>query len=279
MRPRIDTHHHFWQTARQEQPWRSPAHTELAADFEPADLAPLLDAAGVDATVLVESVDTAEENDRLAVYAAAFPRVAGIVGWLPLADPAAARAELARADRARWCGARCLVAREPLDWLDPGLMAELAASDLAWDVVAVTDAQVEAVVALARRVPELRIVVDHLARPPLETGDLDGWAAGLAALAGCPNVALKVSIGIDLLTSWPRWEPAALVPAVAYAVAAFGPDRLMLASNWPVVTLRADYVTALRDLDAAVIAAGVDAKGLAEVRGGTAARWYHLPRS
>jgi L-fuconolactonase len=92
-------------------------------------------------------------------------------------------------------------------------------------------------------------------------------------------VALKVSIGIDLLTSWPRWDPAALGPAVARAVAAFGPNRLMLASNWPVVTLRAAYTTALRDLDAAVVAAGVDPAGLAEVRGGTATRWYHLPRS
>jgi L-fuconolactonase len=274
----VDAHHHFWQTARQEQPWRSAAHTELVADFEPADLAPLVDAAGVDATVLVESVDTAEENDRLARYAAAFPRVAGVVGWLPLADPAAARAELARADRARWCGVRCLVAREPLDWLAPDLMAELAAEGLAWDVVPVTDAQVEAVVALARRVPELRIVVDHLARPPLETGDLDGWAARLAALAACENVALKVSVGIDVLASWSRWEPAALAPVVAHAVAAFGPRRLMLASNWPVVTLRAGYRSAVRDLDAAVAAAGVDAAGLAEVRGGTATRWYRLPR-
>jgi predicted TIM-barrel fold metal-dependent hydrolase len=274
----IDTHHHFWRTAAQEQPWRSPTHTELAVDFEPGDLAPLLDASGVDATVLVESVDTPEENDRLAAYAAAFPRVAGIVGWLPLADPAMARAELARVDRARWCGVRCLVAREPLDWLDPGLMAALAAADLSWDVVAVTDAQVEAVVALAGRVPELRIVVDHLARPPLETGDLDGWAARLAALAGCPNVALKLSIGIDLLASWKEWAPAAITPAVAHAVAAFGPDRLMLASNWPVVTLRADYATAVRDLDAAVVAAGVDEAGLGEVRAGTATRWYRLPR-
>jgi L-fuconolactonase len=273
----IDTHHHFWRTAAQEQPWRSPANTELAVDFEPADLAPLLDAAGVEATVLVESVDTPDENDRLAAYAAAFPQVAGIVGWLPLADPAAARAELARVDRTRWCGVRCLVAREPLDWLDPDLMAELAADGLAWDVVPVTDAQVEAVARLARRVPDLRIVVDHLARPPLETGDLDGWTARLAALAAGPNVALKVSIGIDLLASWTRWDPAALVPAVAHAVAAFGPDRLMLASNWPVVTLRADYRTALRDLDAAVVAAGVDAAGLAQVREGTARRWYRLP--
>jgi L-fuconolactonase len=134
------------------------------------------------------------------------------------------------------------------------------------------------VVALARRVPELRIVVDHLARPPLETGDLDGWSDRLAALAACPNVALKLSIGIDLLTSWERWDPTAIAPAVAHAVKAFGPDRLMLASNWPVVTLRADYATALRDLEAAVVGAGVDDAGLAEVRAGTARRWYGLPR-
>jgi L-fuconolactonase len=275
----IDTHHHFWRTALQEQPWRDPAHTELAADFEPADLAPLMAAAGVDATVLVESVDTPDENDRLAAYAEAFPQVAGVVGWLPLADPALARAELARVDRSRWCGVRCLVAREPLDWLDPGLMATLAAADLAWDVVPVTDAQVEAIVAVARRVPDLRIVADHLARPPLETGDLDGWRARIAALASRPNIALKLSIGVDLLTAWPRWDPAAIAPAVAHAVAAFGPERLMLASNWPVVTVRADYATAVRDLDAAVVAAGVDEAGMAEVRGGTATRWYRLPRS
>jgi L-fuconolactonase len=274
----VDTHHHFWRTALQEQPWRDPAHTELAADFEPADLAPLMAAAGVDATVLVESVDTPDENDRLAAYAEAFPQVAGVVGWLPLADPAMARAELARVDRSRWCGVRCLVAREPLDWLDPELMATLAAADLAWDVVPVTDAQVEAIVALARRVPDLRIVADHLARPPLETGDLDGWVARLAALAACPNVALKVSIGVDLLSAWDRWDPAAIASAVAHAVRAFGPERLMLASNWPVVTVRADYGTAVRDLDAAVAAAGVDEAGLAEVRGGTATRWYRLPR-
>ncbi|QYN38351.1 amidohydrolase family protein [Pseudonocardia sp. DSM 110487] len=274
----IDTHHHFWRTALQEQPWRSPTHTQLAVDFEPADLAPLLEASGVEATVLVESVDTPEENDRLAAYAAAFPQVAGVVGWLPLADPAIARAELARADRSQWCGVRCLVARDSLDWLDPGLMTTLAAADLVWDVVPVTDAQVAAVAGLARRVPELRIVVDHLARPPLETGDLDAWVNRLATLAACPNVALKLSIGIDLLTTWPRWDPAAIAPAVAHAVAAFGPERLMFASNWPVVTIRADYATALRDLEAAVVAAGVDDAGLAEVRAGTATRWYRLPR-
>jgi L-fuconolactonase len=278
----IDAHHHFWRTAAQEQSWRGDAHPGLAADFEPADLAPLLDTAGVDATVLVESVDTPEENDRLAAYAAAFGRVAGVVGWLPLADPALARAELARADRARWCGVRCLVARAPLPWLAESdvvaLLVDLARENLAWDVVPVTDDQVAAVVAAARQVPDLRIVVDHLARPPLDTGDRQGWSARLAALAACENVALKVSVGIDVLSAWPQWRPDDLVPYVARAVELFGPRRLMLASNWPVVTVKASHGDALRDLDAAVAATGLPAAELAEVRGGTAARWYGLPR-
>jgi L-fuconolactonase len=283
----IDAHHHFWRTAAQEQPWRGDAHPGLAADFEPADLGPLLDSAGVDATVLVESVDTADENDRLAAYAAAFDRVAGVVGWLPLAEPALARGELARADRARWCGVRCLVARQPLRWLaDPdvvALLGELARENLAWDVVPVTDEQVAAVVAAARQVPGLRIVVDHLARPPLDSadpsgGDAEGWSARLAALAACENVALKVSVGIDVLTAWPQWRPDDLLQYAARAVELFGPPRLMLASNWPVVTVKASHGDALRALDAAVAATGLSAAELAEVRGGTAARWYGLPR-
>ena len=194
--PTVDAHHHFWRTALQEQPWRTSAHTALVRDFEPADLRPQLDEVGVDVTVLIESVDTSQENDRMVAYAAAFPRVAGIVGWLPVADAAAARAELDRADRDRWCGVRCLVGREPLDRLgtpeSTGLMRELAEADLAWDVVPVTDEQTRAVVELARRVPQLRIVADHLARPPLDGGDLDAWTGRLSDLAACENVALKV---------------------------------------------------------------------------------------
>lgn len=281
--PTVDAHHHFWQIARQEQPWRTGAHAGLARDFEPTDLAPQLDRAGVDATVLVESVDTVAENDRLAAYAAAFPRVAGVVGWLPLEHPDRARAELDRADRDRWRGVRCLVGRAPLPWLSApatvALMRNLAATGLAWDVVPVTDEQARAVVELARRVPQLRIVVDHLARPPLDTGDVDGWAQRLGELAACENVALKVSVGIDVLTAWPQWRPEDLIPYVARAVDLFGPHRLMLASNWPVVTLRADYGSSLRDLDAAVAGCGLTATELADVRGGTAVRWYTLSGS
>jgi L-fuconolactonase len=278
--PTIDAHHHFWRTDAQEQPWRGAAHACLAADFEPADLTPLLDETGTDHTVLVQSVDTPDENDRLAHYAAA-PRVAGVVGWLPLADPGSARAELDRADRGRWCGVRCLLGRDPMPWLaEPdvvALLGRLARDNLVWDVVPVTDEQVAAVAAAARQVPQLRVVVDHLARPPLDTGDTRTWTARLRELAACENIALKVSVGIDVLTTWPRWRPAELYPYVAAAVELFGPHRLMRASNWPVITLAAPYATAVRDLDLAVAATGLSPADLAEVRGGTAIRWYALP--
>ncbi|UED84450.1 amidohydrolase family protein [Streptomyces profundus] len=274
----IDAHHHFWQVSRQDQPWRTHQHHGIARDFEPEQLRPELTAAGVDATILVQSVDSAEENDRIVDYARRASFVAGLVGWLPLARPEAARAELGRLTADALCGVRTLVARDPLDWLtEPAtvdLCHELAERGLAWDVVPVTDQQVRAVTALAGAVPGLRIVVDHLARPPVERGDLRAWADRLAALAAHPAVALKVSVGIDVLTAWERWDADALLPHVTEAVRYFGPERLMLASNWPVSLLRRDYVGTLSDLSDLLVRSGLDEESLAQVRGQTAARWY-----
>ena len=274
----VDAHQHYWRVGEQSAPWRTPAHAEIERDFEPADLRGELRAAGVEATVLVQSADEPAENDRLAAYAGATPTVAGVVAWLPLHAPAAARCELDRiADLPRLAGVRCLVGREPPDWLARAdvraLFGELAERGLAWDVVAVTPEQRAAVGALAAAVPDLRIVVDHLARPPLEGPDAGCWERELRALARWPNVALKLSIGIDALTAWKHWDAAALRRPVACAVEAFGPQRLMLASNWPVVLLRRSYTHAWRDLDRAAGLTGADA---AAIRGGTAIRWYVL---
>ncbi len=276
----VDAHQHFWEVAAQEQSWRTSAHGSIDRDYEPQDLAPELAAAGVDATVLMQSVDSPEENDRLAAYAAATPTVAGVVGWLPLQDAVAARRELDRAGDPTWCGVRCLVARDPMEWLATpdslALFREIAARDMAWDVVPVTAEQVDAVVRLAQAVPELRVVVDHLARPPLDTGGWQPWADLVGRLAQCPGVALKVSVGIDALTAWPAWQPEALRPYVRHVLESFGPGRLMLASNWPVVLLRASYGQAWTDLREALAAAGATGDDLDRIQGGTAQRWYGL---
>ena len=277
----VDAHHHYWRVDAEEQGWRTSAHGAIDRDYGPQDLHPELAAAGVEATVLMQSVDSAAENDRMAAYVRESPSVAGVVGWLPVREPEAARAELDRAADATWRGVRCLIARDPMAWLaDPAVVAlfrDLAARDLAWDVVPITPEQVAAVLGLARAVPDLRIVVDHLARPPLDTGGWQPWADQLAELGACPGVALKVSVGVDVLTAWDGWRRDALGPYVQHAADVFGAERLLLASNWPVVLLRADYGTAWRDLTAAVRAAGASEDELARVTGGSAEHWYRLP--
>lgn len=271
----IDAHQHFWRSAAQQQPWRQPEHHGLERDFEPGDLDAELDRCGIDGTVLIQSVDEPAENDRLARYAR-HSRVAGVVGWLPLADPAAARAEVQRLDIPRLVGFRCLVADDPLDWLGDAavirLFTEIAERGLAWDVVPITRRQVDAVIGLARAVPELKIIVDHLGRPPVDEGGWEPWASQLAELSALPNVAIKISIGIDLLTRWCGWQVDPLRRYVRHVRDCFGPDRMLLASNWPVVLLRADYRTAWSDL------AGLfDDHDAPAVRGGNAERWYGLP--
>jgi len=278
---RIDAHQHYWRMGEADQSaWRTSAHGAIARDYGPADLAPELTACGVEATVLMQSVDEAAENDRLAAYAREAPSVAAVVGWLPVQDPAAARRELDRADTRMWRGVRTLIGRDPLDWLAEldvvALFRDLAARHLVWDVVPITPEQVAAVLRLARAVPDLRLVVDHLARPPLDTGGWDPWARQVAEMASCDGVALKISIGVDALTAWPAWRPEVLRPYVAHALEQFGPGRLMLASNWPVVLLRATYAEAWTDLSDAVRAAGAGPSDLADVAGGTASRWYRL---
>jgi L-fuconolactonase len=277
--PVIDAHHHFWRVAAQHQPWRDDRHSAIARDYGPADLRPELAAAGVDGTVLIQSVDEPAENDRLAAYAVEAPFVHAVVGWLPLSDPAAARAELERSNNPYLRGVRCLVGRDPLDWLTKPdsieLFRELAEAGLSWDVVPVTAEQTAAVTALAHAVPELRIVVDHLGRPPIDSSGWQPWAGQLEQLSRCPRLALKVSLGIDLLAALPEW-PAGLDRYLRWAVDCFGAERLMLASNWPVVLLRADYQQAWNSLRGAVERVLDDPNELAAVLGGTAAHYYRI---
>ncbi|MEQ4207688.1 amidohydrolase family protein [Actinopolymorpha sp. B9G3] len=277
----IDAHHHFWRTPEHHQHWRDTGLPTLARDFEPADLAVELERTGVAGTVLVESLDVPAENRYLLEYAAQTPTVLGVVGWLPLRDPAAAVKtldELAGHPVVR--GIRYLIGRDPADWLvEPRtieVLRELARRGLAWDIVPVTSGHVDHVCTIAEAVPDLRIVADHLARPPLDTGGWEPWASGIARLASHPNVALKLSVGIDVLTRWPAWQPERLGRYVGRALEQFGPRRLMVASNWPVIMVRRTYAETMADLLAA-LGTGVAPDDLAEVRAGTARRWYRLP--
>lgn len=275
----IDAHQHFWRTGEQELPWLQQSHAALVRDFQPEDLELELRGAGVDATVLMQSVDEPEENLRLVAYASS-PRVAGVVAWLPLQDPEGARRQLDALHIDKLVGVRCLISTDPLSWLaEPAevkLFGDLADRGLAWDVVPITQQQTEAVIGLARAVPDLRIVIDHLGRPPLESGQWEPWATLLGRLSTCENVAVKVSVGIDALTAWSEWGATTLEKYVRFVAEQFGAKRLMIASNWPVVLLRASYATAWGDLKELLYRVFEDEGDRSAVFGGTAESWYRL---
>jgi L-fuconolactonase len=227
----------------------------------------------------MQSVDEPAENDRLADFAA-HPSVAGVVGWIPIKEPDSALSHLDRVRIDKLSGLRCLIAKDPLDWLTKTptlrMFEEIARRGLAWDVVPITDQQISQVIKLAHLVPGLKIVVDHLGRPPLDTGGLNPWAERVAELAQSPAVALKVSVGIDALTAWPAWRPAELDRYIAHAVEQFGADRLLLGSNWPVVLHRTSYASAWNDVRSLLFDRLATESERAAVVGGTAVRIYGL---
>lgn len=271
----VDAHHHFWPVGVRRS---TPGTAALDRAFTPADLERELVGGEVGRTVVVQCTAGPEENDRLAAYAREFAPAGALVVWLPLADPVAAEREL---DRVRALtglvrGFRAAVPRDAR--ADAGLLRTMAAAEragLVWEVVLTAESQVALVEEVAAACPDLRIVVDHLATPPLAGGGRDVWEGWIDRLAALPASAVKVSVGADVLVGW-EWEPELLGPFVGRALDAFGAHRSMLAGNWPVIRLAADHATAWRALRAAVAATGASPGESALVAGGTARRWYGI---
>jgi L-fuconolactonase len=276
--PRIDAHHHVWDLRVRDQPWTAEL-PPLRRTFTFDELLPQLAAAGVDGTVLVQTITVPEETPELLALAGAHPQICGVVGWVDLTTPdvgtrlAALRA-LPGGDRL--VGVRHQVQGEPDPrWLlRPDVLdglAQVAEAGLVYDLL-VTHEQLPAAVEVAGRVPELRFVLDHAGKPPIASGVLDPWRDHLAALAAHPLVAAKLS---GLVTEAAAdWAPEDIAPFAAELLAAFGPDRVMVGSDWPVCLLRASYA----EIDALhrSLIGSWPAADREQLLGGTAARWYRL---
>ncbi|MEV4119740.1 amidohydrolase family protein [Micromonospora sp. NPDC049645] len=244
----VDAHHHLWVRARHPQPWIDPVTmAAIDADFEPGDLAPPARAAGVTATVVVQSIASDTETVDLLGVAAENDLVRGVVGWVDLtAADVADRLDRLRAGRGgeRLVGIRHLVQSET----DPAYLdrpdvrrgiAAVGAAGLVFDLL-VRQHQLPMAARLARDLPEVSFVLDHLGKPALGRPELAGWSRDLRALAAAPNTTAKLS---GLVTEVPiaHWAPEDLRPAVEDALDAFGPDRLMFGSDWPVCLLASSY--------------------------------------
>ncbi|MEV6996192.1 amidohydrolase family protein [Streptomyces sp. NPDC093982] len=244
----VDAHHHVWDLSVRDQDWiAGPELQPLRRDFTVDDLASEARAAGVDRTVLVQTVTVAEETPEFLGLAAEHELIAGVVGWTDLTRPDVAE-ELARLRElpgGRYLkGIRHQVQGEPdPEWLlradvRRGLAA-VAEAGLVYDLV-VLPHQLPACAKAAASLPELTFVLDHLGKPPIASGAREPWTSDVRALAALPNTVCKLS-GMVTEADPVSWTVDDLRPYADVVLEAFGPQRLMFGSDWPVSTLAARY--------------------------------------
>ncbi len=276
---RIDAHQHFWNMSKTDYPWLIPAYGPIYANFYPRDLEPQLKAAGIDQTVLVQSMDSYEDTAAMLTQAEDFDWIGAVVGWVPLLDHEAERQALDRYSKhPKFRGIRHLIHEEKdPDWVVQPKVIEglkiLADYGMSFDVVAVFPNHLKHVPTLAEKVPNLTLIIDHLAKPPIKDKQMGAWADQMAAAAQYSNVYAKVS-GLNTAADWASWSAADLKPYVDFAIEKFGTDRLMFGSDWPVAILAGDYAKVWAETNKAL--AGRSQAEIDAVLGGTAMKAYRL---
>lgn len=275
----IDSHQHFWNLERHSYPWLTSVYGPIQRTFEPGDLEPLLRECGVSATVVVQAMDSYEDTDAMLERADRTSWIRGVVGWVPLDRPAEAATALERyAQHPRFKGVRHLIHEQPdPDWLLQDSVTDglrlLAERGLSFDVVSVLPRHLEHVPVLCERVPELRIVIDHLSKPPIKERGWQPWADLIADAATSPNVFAKVS-GLNTAADWESWTADDLPRYLEHAIEHFGARRLMFGSDWPVANLAGGYVKAVRETQGALNSIG--AQDQPAIWAGTANAFYRL---
>lgn len=241
----VDAHLHIWDLERSEYSWLTPELGPLHATFTAEQARDELDAAGVRTAVLVQAEDSDRDTELMLEAADRHPWIAGVVGWVQLDDPARAEEQLdRRLEHPRFRGVRHLVHDDPRDdFLDlPDVRASLrrvAEHGLVFDVPDAWPRHLAAAGRAARAVPELTVVVDHLAKPPIGTDAMPEWEAELRAVAALPNTMAKFS-GLHLPGA--PFDEATVGALLDLALDAFGADRLMYGGDWPMSVPHGGYL-------------------------------------
>ena len=241
---RIDAHQHFWNYSAAEYPWIGAGLERLARDYLPSDLEPLLAAKQIDGSVAVQARQSVEESLWLLALAKAHPLVKGVVGWVDLRSDRVGDDLRMLAANPTFVGVRHVVQDEP----DPRFvlgegfirgLRQLRQHGLTYDLL-LYPSQLPAAIELVGLLPEQPFVVDHLAKPRIVAGEIDGWGRDIRAIARHDNVCCKVS---GMVTEAVRrgWKRDDFTPYLDVVLEAFGPERLMFGSDWPVCLLAGEY--------------------------------------
>ncbi len=273
---RIDAHVHFWQHNAAEYDWIDDRMAPLRRDFLPVDAAPALRTAGMDACVAVQTRQTLDETRWLLTLAGQHPFIAGVVGWVDLRGPNLDACLDMLTSHPKLVGIRHVVQAEPDDFLLGDAfrrgVSRLARHGLTYDIL-VYARQLPAAIDFAAALPDQRLVLDHLGKPDILGGGFDVWRRDLDRLAALPHVYAKLS-GLVTEGDWRHWTTEDLHRYIQAALDSFGPDRLMIGSDWPVCTVAGEYRAVLD-----VVRTALDGRPGAErdaVLGGTARRFWNL---
>jgi L-fuconolactonase len=276
----VDSHQHVWDLDRADYSWLGPDAGPLYRSITMDEALPVLAAAGVTNSVLVQSADNDADTEYMLEVARRTPEVLGVVGYVPLHEPERAAIRLAELQREPlFCGVRNLIhERSDPRWLLRDDVDEtlglLEAAGVPFDVVGVLPEHLEAVVVVAERHPRLRMVLDHLNKPPLDASDRDTWWSLIARAAESPGVFGKVS-GLYSTAGDPAgWTVDGIRPAFDHALDVFGPDRLLYGGDWPVSLIAGGYAKVFEGIGE--LLADLNAIDRARILAGTAGEFYNL---
>jgi len=274
---KIDAHQHYWHYTPEEYGWIGPDMSILQKDHLPNDLAPLLESANIEGSIAVQARQTLDETRWLLELADQYPFIKGVVGWVDLRSPEL-RGQLERCyTHPKFCGVRHIVQDEPDDQFmlredfirGLGTLAEF---DLAYDIL-IFPRHLPVACELVERFPNQRFVLDHIAKPFIKDGQVAPWDADIRRLAAHPNVLCKIS-GMVTEADWHRWRPSDFRPYLETVFEAYGTQRIMFGSDWPVCTLAATYAGVIEIVSDYVQQLSEEEQ--ADVWGKTAQRFYGL---
>jgi L-fuconolactonase len=273
---KIDSHQHFWNYSEAEYPW-IPKDSPLHRDWLPADLQPLLAKTGIEGSIAVQARQTVEESRWLLNLADHYPLIKGVVGWVDLRSEKVEEQLAGLSKHPKFVGVRHVVQYEPdvNFMLRPEFqrgLGKLKQFKLTYDIL-IYPKQLPAAIALAKAFPDQPFVLDHIAKPLIKDGIVSPWREQIRELATLRNVLCKVS-GMVTEANPANWKPADFKPYLDVVFDAFGEDRLMFGSDWPVCLLVASYEKAFELVDDYARPLSREARD--KFFGGNAARYYRV---